>query len=137
VAGATEREDRGVPLSEDDERILQEIERQLYASDPQLVREVSSTTVYRHAGRNLKYAAAGFVAGFVLMLLTVTDSIVLGGAGVLVMLVSIVFFERNLRRMGRAGWRQWTSGVHAGNLRTSVGGVGQRLRDRFRRGDQQ
>ena len=42
-----------MPLSEDEQRILQEIEQQLYASDPELAREVSSTTVYRHAGRNL------------------------------------------------------------------------------------
>ena len=56
-----------MPLSEDEQRILQEIEQQLYASDPELAREVSSTTVYRHAGRNLKWAALGFAAGVVLM----------------------------------------------------------------------
>jgi hypothetical protein len=125
-----------VPLSEDDERILQEIERQLYASDPELVREVSSTTVYRHAGRNLKYAALGFVAGFVLMLATFTTSWILGGIGVLVMLAAAVAFERNLRRMGKAGWREWTESVSAGNLRSSIGGAGQRMRDRFRRDEQ-
>ena len=52
-----------MPLSEDEQRILQEIEQQLYASDPQLARDVSSTTIYRHAGRNLKWAALGFVLG--------------------------------------------------------------------------
>ena len=59
-----------MPLSEDEQRILQEIEQQLYASDPELAREVSSTTVYRHAGRNLKWAALGFAAGVVLMVVS-------------------------------------------------------------------
>lgn len=131
----TRRKGRGVPLSEDDERILQEIERQLYASDPQLVREVSSTTVYQHASRNLKYAGLGFIAGFVLMLATFTTSVILGGIGVLVMLASAVFFERNARRVGKAGLRQLTDSVNAGGLRDSLGGAGQRMRDRMRRDD--
>jgi hypothetical protein len=126
-----------VPLSEDDERILQEIERQLYASDPQLVRDVTSTTVYRHAGRNLKWAGVSFIAGFALMLATFTASVLLGGLGVLVMLASAVFFERNLRRMGKAGWREWTDNVRPNGLRTSIGGAGQRVRERFRRDDQE
>ena len=36
------------------------------SADPELAREVSSTTVYRHAGRNLKWAALGFAGGVVL-----------------------------------------------------------------------
>jgi hypothetical protein len=43
-----------VPLSEDEQRILSEIEEQLYESDPALAREVSQTTIYSHAFRNLK-----------------------------------------------------------------------------------
>ena len=62
-----------MPLSEDEQRILQEIEQQLYASDPELAREVSSTTVYRHAGRNLKWAALGFAAGVVLMVVSLVS----------------------------------------------------------------
>ena len=56
-----------MPLSEDEQRILTEIENHLYESDPALVREVSETTVYTHAFRNLKWATAGFVLGVVLM----------------------------------------------------------------------
>ena len=37
-----------MPLSEDEERILNEIEDQLYETDPDLAREVSETTVYTH-----------------------------------------------------------------------------------------
>ena len=43
-----------MPLSEDEQRILSEIEQQLYQSDPALARDIADTTVYTHAYRNLK-----------------------------------------------------------------------------------
>ena len=58
-----------MPLSEDEQRILQEIEAQFYANDPQLAQQVSETTLYRHASRNIKWSALGFVVGFVVLLL--------------------------------------------------------------------
>jgi len=125
-----------VPLSEDEQRILSEIEQHLYASDPQLVREVSSTTIYRHAGRNLKWAGVGFVAGLVFMVMTFTTSIVLAFAGFLGMLASAIFFERNLRKMGRAGWHQWTETMRTNGVRERMGSVGDRVRDRFKRDEQ-
>ena len=125
-----------MPLSEDEERILQEIEQQLHASDPDLVREVSSTTLYRHAGRNLKWAGVGFVAGLVFMVMTFTTSIVLAFAGFLGMLASAIFFERNLRKMGRAGWHQWTETMRTNGVRERMGSVGDRVRDRFKRDEQ-
>jgi MoaA/NifB/PqqE/SkfB family radical SAM enzyme len=125
-----------VPLSEDEQRILSEIEQHLYASDPQLAREVGKTTVYRHAGRNLKWAGVGFVAGLAVMVMTFTASIVAAFAGFLVMLGSAIFFERNLRKMGRAGWNQWTRSVRANGVRERMGSVGDRMRDRFKRDEQ-
>jgi hypothetical protein len=125
-----------VPLSEDEQRILSEIEQHLYASDPQLVREVSSTTIYRHAGRNLKWAGVGFVVGLAFMLMTFTTSIILAFAGFLAMLASAIFFERNLRKMGRAGWRQWTETMRTNGVRERMGSVGDRMRDRFKRDEQ-
>ena len=126
----------GVPLSEDEQRILSEIEQQLYASDPELVRDIGQTTVYRHAGRNLKWAALAFVAGLVMMVLTFTSSVVVAFAGFLVMLGSAILFERNLRKMGRAGWRQWTQSVSASGVRDYFGSANQRVRDRFKRDEQ-
>lgn len=122
-----------MPLSENEQRILSEIEQHLYASDPDLAREVGSTTVYRHAGRNLKWAALGFVAGLVFMMVTFTTSIVLAFAGFLAMLASAIFFERNLRKMGRAGWHQWTETMRTAGVRERMGSVGERMRDRFKR----
>ena len=42
-----------VPLSKDEERILSEIEQQLYDTDPRLAREVAETTIYTDALRSL------------------------------------------------------------------------------------
>lgn len=125
-----------MPLSEDEQRILSEIEQHLYASDPQLVREVSSTTIYRHAGRNLKWAGLGFVAGLVVMVLTFVTSIALALAGFLVMLGSAILFERNLRKMGRAGWKQWSDTVRTSGVKERMGTVSERMRDRFKRDEQ-
>ena len=69
-----------VPLSEDEQRILNEIEQKLKESDPHLAREVSSYTVYRHAFRNLKWALVGFVGGLVLMIATLSTSFLLNSA---------------------------------------------------------
>ena len=122
-----------MPLSEDEQRILHEIEQQFYESDPAFAREVGKTTLYRHAGRNLKWAAAGFFCGFLLLIVAFASSLLLGFAGFLVMLASAIVFERNLRKMGRAGWQQVTGNMKAHNLREGLGDAGRRLRKRFKR----
>jgi len=121
-----------VPLNEDEQRILEEIEQHLYASDPQLARQ-ASTSVYRHAGRNLKWAALAFVAGLAFMVVTFAGSTLLGIVGFLVMLAAALAFERNLRRMGKAGWRQWTDSMRAAGVKDAFGSAQQRVRDRFKR----
>ncbi len=124
-----------MPLSEDEQRILHEIEQQFYESDPAFAREVGKTTLYRHAGRNLKWAALGFVCGFVLLLVSFASSLILGFAGFLVMLGSAVVFERNLRKMGKAGWRQVSDTMKTHNLRDTMGDAGKRIRKRFKRNE--
>lgn len=122
-----------MPLSEDEQRILHQIEQQFYESDPAFARGVGKTTLYRHAGRNLKWAALGFVCGFAVLIVSFASSLVLGFAGFLVMLGSAVVFERNLRKMGRAGWRQMSDTMRTHNLREAVGDAGKRIRKRFKR----
>jgi hypothetical protein len=118
-----------VPLSPEEQKILQEIEKSFYEHDPGFSRKVSESTIYRVAGRNLKWLALGFVAGLVLMIWSFTTSLFLGVAGFLIMLACAFFFERNLRKMGRAGWQSLTSSMGAGGL----GNAGKRVRDRFKR----
>ena len=129
-----------MPLSEDEQRILQEIEQHFYANDPEFAREVGSTTIYRHAGRNLKWGALGFVAGIVMLVMTLSTSVwglpLLAFAGFMMMLGSAFFFERNLRRMGKAGWEQWTGTMRASGVRDYFNSTGKKVRERFRRDEQ-
>jgi len=120
-----------VPLSEDEQRILSEIERRFYESDPKTAHQLSTTTLYRHAGRNCKWATFGFVAGLVLLLVSFASSLVLGVAGFGVMLASAFVFERNLRKMGRASWQEMTEAMRARG--SPFGDTGKRLRERFKR----
>lgn len=121
-----------MPLSEDEQRILSEIEQRLYESDPRLAREVRSTTVYTPAFRGLKWSLLGFAIGVVFMVATLSTSFVLAFGGFLVMLASALAFERSLRRLGRVGIQQITQRRHGAGVRAYFGSTGQRVRDRLR-----
>ena len=124
-----------MPLSEDEERILQEIAQRFYEDDPGFAREVSETTLYRHTVRRMKWAVAGLVAGAVFLVATLSTSFWLSFAGFLVMLGCALVFEHNLRKLGKAGLDQLTRSVRANGLREALGGAGRRMRERFRRDD--
>jgi uncharacterized protein (DUF697 family) len=125
-----------VPLSEDEQRILHEIERSFYENDPAFARGVKeSPTVYRHAGRNMKWAGLGFVAGLVAVIGGVLSSLVLAVAGFALMLASALYFERNLRKLGRAGLQQLSESVRSRGFPDVFGDTRKRLRDRFKRSD--
>lgn len=120
-----------MPLSEEEHRILQEIEKNFYENDPEFATRVKSETVYRHAGRNIKWALLGFVVGLAMLIFTFTASVVLGSIGFLVMLGSAVIFEQNLRRMGKAGWSDISSSVQGKGIRSQFGHLSSKFGKRF------
>jgi hypothetical protein len=122
-----------VPLSEDEQRILSEIEAKLYESDPALARDIADTTIYTHAYRNLKWSMLGFFLGLVGLILLLSVSFLLAFGGFVIMLLSALSIERNLRRMGKAGIDQITQSMRASGLRDYFGNTSQRMRDRFKR----
>ena len=124
-----------MPLSEDEQRILQEIEAQFYANDPQLAQQVSETTLYRHSTRNIKWAALGFVVGFVVLLTSFASSLFFGFVGFLAMLGCAFVIERNVRKMGRAGLESFTTSLRGGAFKNMFGSAGKRWRDRWQRDD--
>jgi hypothetical protein len=79
-----------VPLSEHEQRVLHELEQALYQQDPAFADRVRSESVYRYAGRYLKWSIAGFVAGLAVMLFFFTTNVFLGFLGVLIMFASLV-----------------------------------------------
>jgi len=124
-----------MPLSEDEQRILQEIEAQFYANDPHLAQQVSETTLYRHSTRNIKWAALGFVVGFVVLLTSFASSLFFGFAGFLAMLGCAWVIVMNLRKMGRAGLESITASVRGKKLKSFFGDAGKNFRRPFRKDD--
>ena len=126
-----------MPLSEDEQRILHEIEQQFYETDPDLAHAVGSTSLYRHAFRRIKYATLTFILGIgVLVWALVSLGYIAAFGGFLIMFGSVLWFERNARKLGRAGLQQMTSSMRAAGLRDALGNTRNRMRDRFKRDDQ-
>ena len=122
-----------MPLSEDEQRILSEIENQLRASDPDLARQVGSTTIYSHALRQLRWGVVAFIASLVLTVLLLTVSFVLAFVGFLATVGSAVIIERAARRMGKAGIGDAGQALKANGLKNYFNDAGQRARERFKK----
>ncbi len=123
-----------MPLSEDEQRILSEIEQQFYETDPDLAHAVGSTTLYRHALRNIKWATMLFVVGIVILVWSlVSIGYVASFAGFLVMLGAALWIEHNARKLGRAGMQQVTASMRAAGVRDYLGTTRTKMRDRFKR----
>jgi hypothetical protein len=58
-----------VPLSEHEQKILDDIERQLHEDDPRFAQSVSNATLSGHLARRIRWAAVGFVVGFAMLML--------------------------------------------------------------------
>ncbi len=126
-----------MPLSDHEQRILAELEESLVRQDPEFAERVRSETVYRHAGRNCKWAAVAFVAGVAILIAFYSRSVVAGFFGVVIMFGSAVWFERNLRRMGKAGWHDLTHSrdgeqSKASSATSGIEGAVTEARDWFR-----
>ncbi|MCZ7530856.1 MAG: DUF3040 domain-containing protein [Acidimicrobiia bacterium] len=121
-----------MPLSEDEQRILSEIEQQLHETDPELAHQVSKTTLYKHASRSIKWSIVGFLLGFVLLILTVSETL-LALVGFGIMLACLFILERNVRKLGKAGFAELTGSSPGSGVRGTVGNVGKRWRERWRR----
>lgn len=92
-----------MPLSEHEQRILDEIERRLASEDPKFARQVTATTPYGQGVRRLKRAIVGLVGGFVLLIVAfvLSDYLVwLGLAAFGVMLASAVVIATTAKHLG-------------------------------------
>jgi len=119
-----------MPLSEHEQRMLDEIERALYRDDPKFATSVNVSRIRR---RRPILAAAAFVAGLVLLVLGViftqsllTLGVIVSVLGFLVMVASVglfVFGQPGARAVGRA--QASTPGANSS--------LSDRMEERFRR----
>ena len=109
-----------MPLSDDEQKILSQIEQQLHETDPDLANEVATTTVYTHAARNIKWSVLGFIIGLTVIVLTLSISFWLAFSGFAIMLAAALYFEQNMRKLGKAGLDQLSMRVGSGGLRNAA-----------------
>jgi hypothetical protein len=93
-----------VPLSEHEQRILEDIERRLSEEDPRFARSVADSTLIAHLSRRIRWAAAGFLVGFV-MLMLFWFSIWLALAGFAVMLTTALLIYGWVKQIGADQFR--------------------------------
>jgi hypothetical protein len=91
-----------VPLSEHEQRLLDQIERALYQDDPKFASTVRSSDLRTHMKRRLRRAAVILVIGFALLLAGVVTHPVVGVAGFVVMLGALLLALSSWKRLGSA-----------------------------------
>ena len=89
-------------LSDHEQRILDEIERNLAADDPAFVRHVREGRPTKDAGKLLRLSILGVVCGLI-MLFFFAKLLILGVVGFLLMLASIVGLATSFRDLATAG----------------------------------
>jgi len=116
-----------MPLSPDEQRILDEIEERLAQEDPRLAEAVGRTSLYTHIARRIRWSLLAFLAGF-LMMMAFPVSLSIAAIGFGVMLAAALIIYRYLKQLGRDQVRamQQQSG------RFSVTGLLARLASKFR-----
>jgi hypothetical protein len=78
-----------VPLSEEELRLLEQMERALVAEDPKLASTMRGTSFRRHARRRAYFAGGAFVIGVVVLMTgAILQETVVGILGFVVMLVA-------------------------------------------------
>lgn len=118
-------------LSDDEERILDEMEAQLAESDPRLVDDVSTTTVYTAAAKNIKWAILLLLAGAVVMIFTLSTSFLIAAAGFLIMLAALLILEKSLTKLGKAGINQIMQSSKSGGI---LGAIKKNMQSRSNKG---
>jgi hypothetical protein len=125
-----------VPLSEHEQRQLDQIERALYAEDPKFAHAVRSTNPQAHYRRRIVKAALGFVlgvcalmAGLVVNVMPIT--LVISSAGFLLMFFCCVWALSSWKRMAGVGAEPEPPKKRPG--RPARGGFMERLEERWRR----
>lgn len=112
-----------MPLSEHEQRLLDQIERALYAEDPKFASTVRSTDLRTHMRRRLRRAGVVFAIGFVLLVAGVpTNSFAVGVAGFAVMFGALLLALAAWKRLGSGPGSLTVAGEDTPRHKRSKGG---------------
>ncbi|KRO38242.1 MAG: DUF3040 domain-containing protein [Actinobacteria bacterium] len=116
-----------MPLSDDEKRILSELEEQLQ-TDTKFANAVSSSGLYSYAIRKVRWATLGVLVSLVFTVLTLQIHFLVAFLGFLGMLACVLVIEHQLRAMSKAGMKDV-----ADTLRSAAKVGGFRARNIFDR----
>lgn len=127
-----------MPLSDHEQRLLDQIERALYAEDPKFASAVRSTDPQVHYKRRIWKAAIGFVLGlFVVMAGVIVNampiSVVISVAGFLLMVFCCAWGLSSWKRMTGVGAEPEPTKKPGKEPKPSRGGFMERFEERWRR----
>lgn len=123
-----------MPLSENEQRLLEQMERALYAEDPKFASAMRGAARRPGTGRRLLLGAGGIVVGLVLLVVGVAQQmVVLGVLGFVFMLAGTAYAVSAQRRHGPTGVVAASGKVRpAGSTaRRRRGSLMQRLEERW------
>ena len=126
-----------MPLSEHEQRLLEQMERALYAEDPKFVSSLRGTDLRSHYRRRAVQSAAGFILGLVLLMTGVVQPnlVAVSVLGFVLMLASALFAVTSWRKIAGSadGPRPATPSGGKSKRKPAKRGVTERFEDRWRR----
>jgi hypothetical protein len=127
-----------VPLSDNEQRLLEQMERALYAEDPKFASTMRGAARRSGSARRLMIGLAGVVVGLILLLVGVLQALIpLSVLGFVVMLAGTAYAVSGHRKGGPTGVVQGNGAVRPAGQKRRSGSFMQRLEQRWenRRGD--
>ncbi|MGD3104988.1 DUF3040 domain-containing protein [Streptomyces sp. YGL11-2] len=101
-----------MPLSEHEQRMLEQMERALYAEDPKFATALEGSGLRTYTRRRVYQAVAGFLVGIALLMAgMVAQQIWISVVGFLVMLGCAVLAVTGWRKAPKAGERRAAAGA--------------------------
>jgi Protein of unknown function (DUF3040) len=130
-----------VPLSEHEQRQLDQIEQALYAEHPRFARAVRAADPQVHYRRRVVYALVGFLIGIALLVAGVSTNVIpISVLGFIIMLCACYWAVISYRRMNglpaaRVSFKERRPRRRREGKagRRSGAGIGERLEERWRR----
>ena len=125
-----------MPLSEHEQRLLEQMERALYAEDPKFVSSLRGTDLRTHYRRRAVQSAAGFILGLVLLMTGVVQPnlVAVSVLGFVLMLASALFAVTSWRKIAGSGEGPRPAGPPGkAKRKPAKRGVTERFEDRWRR----
>lgn len=119
-----------MPLSEEEQRILAEIEASLLASDPDLTKNIVTGEIPAEGRRRVRLAVVGFIVATVAVILLLQVSFVLAFVAFLAAFGALVYVQADIREMVGGHFSRARDDLRAG-MRESI----RNVNDRRERGD--